>query len=80
MSLGNVHSSLYNILDFYICTVHQIYPPCRINSLQIRPVFLHYRLLVDLAHGIAFNAIDDLQHRGDLVRRHLLLELRPETL
>lgn len=46
----------------------------------VGPVCLHYRLLVNFAHGIPFDFVHNLQDCRDLVRCHLLLQLRTETL
>lgn len=46
----------------------------------LRPVRLDDGLLVHLAHSVALDGVHDLEHRRDLVRRHLLLQLRAEGL
>lgn len=51
------------------------YPTMRSpTSSLIRPILLHENLLVDLAHGIAFDGLHDLQDRGYLIRCQLFLE------
>lgn len=47
---------------------------------KFRPVLLHNCLLVHLAHGIAFDGVDDLQNSRNLVRCHFLLQLRAQRL
>lgn len=46
----------------------------------LRPVLLYNILLVDFTHGIAFNAVNQLEHRWDLIGCHFLLELRTQAL
>jgi len=43
-------------------------------------VLLQDLFLVNLAHRIAFNRIDDFQNRRDLIRRHILLQMGSESL
>lgn len=47
---------------------------------QFRPVFSYDVFLIDLTHGIPLNTVDDLQHGGNLIRRHLLLQARAQGL
>lgn len=46
----------------------------------VGPVLLHDRLLVYLAHCVAFDALDELEDGRDLVWGHFLFELRAEAL
>lgn len=52
--------------------------PWRLSTL--RPIFLHNILLVHFTHGIALNAIDQLEDRWDLIGCHFLLKLCTQAL
>lgn len=56
--------------------LNRIYP-CLLGR---GPVFLDDGFLVHLAHCVAFDVVDELEHRGDLVGCHFLLELCAEVL